>query len=282
MTLEVGDQHQPPARWQRLLGPWIVICGDTGGLISLSKIPDLFLSRQVGRKVPHLSVAAGTKRNIHSAKNRWNLLSVVSRCFFFWFICWRSLVHVLQLSWLPFLRNKCANNFLLGFFVLLWRVGGRSRGSTGNFFSNMFHSKFSGTYRTWTCADWDVCLNHLITCGLHLDVAKKPITVPLYNTTVVFVLTGRFNLYIAERLPSQACFILRCDFYRHWKSIKDFKHLEKATMWHHWLKERLSCFATCSRWLPRSRPFDLQLWDVNTDAAYRLGIPEQWMCACGE
>ncbi len=33
-----------------------MICGDTGGLISLNKIPDLFLSRQVGRKVPHLSV----------------------------------------------------------------------------------------------------------------------------------------------------------------------------------------------------------------------------------
>lgn len=77
-------------------------------------------SCRLSLKVPHPSVNAGTSWNEHS--KRWNLLSVVLSSF--WFICMRFL-NVLQLSWLPLLRNKCTNNFLLGLISFLFGELGR-------------------------------------------------------------------------------------------------------------------------------------------------------------
>lgn len=143
------------------------------------------------------------------------MLLCLNRFFFFWFVRLRLLVHVLQLSWLPNLRNKCTNNFFWAFFCFVFGgVGDRNRGSTGILFLlfwKMFESEFCGTYHSLTWANWDVCLKHLITCGLHLDVAKETNNCAIIQL-LFFVLTGRFNLYIAERLPSRACFVWRCDF----------------------------------------------------------------------
>ena len=82
----------------------------------------------------------------------------------------------------PLLRNKCTNNFLKCFFLFCSVLfgGGRSGGSTGIiwvFFFFLFHVFQSEFF--WHIQNINMlrlrCLfkNHLITCGLHFDVAKK-------------------------------------------------------------------------------------------------------------
>lgn len=86
---------------------------------------DLLHLGQVELKVPHQSVAAGTRRNIHSAKNRWNLPSVVVSLPFSPLSVWIFLFmffsfHDFHFSW----EINVQNNFLLGFFWFCFVFGG--------------------------------------------------------------------------------------------------------------------------------------------------------------
>lgn len=160
----------------QFFGPWIVNFGDTKGA-SFVKDTSWEIKWTVGfvvaggrlsQKFPHPSVGVGATRDIHSCFLSSDL-SVWGFLFMFFsfhdFLPWEINVQIIL------------------FLCLFSGSSGQKQRLNWNhssvcvffffFFLHVFQSEFSGTYSTVTCADWDVCLNHLITCGLHFWCGKE-------------------------------------------------------------------------------------------------------------
>lgn len=158
-TLEVGGYWQPPAKVTTHF--WVfTFCWHQG------RACHFFLFWEMKWNVWAVVVELKVPTTRHPlSQNAVNLLSVLNLLFF----CCFLLIYLFEVS------CSCSSAFMTSspekymykYFFCFW--GDRS--ATGIWFTRVSERHLAHT--TVTCADWDVCLNHLITCGLHFDVAKK-------------------------------------------------------------------------------------------------------------